>query len=133
MHGGKGLAVALQRHHHVKDFGRTEDLLHQLKRIGVQQLVVVGAHRQRLVFVFGIGAEQRARLAVADVDVVDGERVAVDRSITACSAALLRTASAARSRSWAGLLGSTLRSFSPVSSAFCRANRTWLATMWLVS
>ena len=45
MHRGKGLAVALQRHHHVKDPGRTEDLPIKLNGIGVQQLLVVGARR----------------------------------------------------------------------------------------
>ena len=79
MHRGKRLAIALQRRHHVINLGRTEDLLHQPNGIGVQQLVIVGPRRQRLVFVFGIGAEQCAQLVVADVDVINRERVAVHR------------------------------------------------------
>ena len=79
VHRHKRLSVALQRHHHVIDPGRPVDLPHQLQCGGVAQLLVVWPRRQRLVFVVWIGAQHRHRLAVADVDVVHRERVAVDR------------------------------------------------------
>ena len=62
-----------------KTLGGPKTLRTSWMRVGIEQLVVVGPHRQRLVFVVGVGAEQRDGLAVADVDVVDGERVAIDR------------------------------------------------------
>ena len=57
VHRGERLAIAVQGHHHIEDPRRTEDLLIKLNRIGVEQLTVVGADRQRLVFVVGIGAD----------------------------------------------------------------------------
>ena len=77
MDGGKGLAVAVEGHYHVKDFWRSEDLRNQVDLIRVEQLFEVGTVGQRLVFIVGIGAEDGVGLAVADVDVVDGERITV--------------------------------------------------------
>jgi len=52
MHGGEELAIALQRRGHVKNPGRAEDLLHEFDWICLQQILIIGALRQRLVFRF---------------------------------------------------------------------------------
>ena len=79
VHGGEGRAVAFDwRRRHVINLRRAENLPHQREGIGVQKLLKARTRGQRLVFVFRIGAEQGDGMAVADVDVVDGERVAID-------------------------------------------------------
>ena len=57
VHRGKGLAIALQRHHHVEDPGRTQHDGHQLKGIGVAELAQAGTDGQWFIFVVGIGAQ----------------------------------------------------------------------------
>ena len=54
VHACERLAIALQRDHHIVDSGRAEDSLHKLERIGVKQLLVIGTHGQRLVFVLRV-------------------------------------------------------------------------------
>jgi hypothetical protein len=77
--GGEELAVILKRRHHVENLGPAEGQSHHRERIGLEQLLVVGARRQRLGFVVGVGAQQRHALAVADIDVVNRGRIAVHR------------------------------------------------------
>ena len=79
MHCGERFAVSIQGHDHIEDSGRAENLPIELNRIGVEQLLVVGTSREQLVVVVGIGAEDDARLRVGNVDVIDAERVEVDR------------------------------------------------------
>ena len=76
MDRGKKLAIAFERNDHVEDLWAAEYLNQQLSRIVFEQRLVVGAHGHRGVLAAGVGAEQYIGLGVANVDVVDGRRVA---------------------------------------------------------
>ncbi len=45
MDGGEGLAVAIEGHDNIKNLGGTEDILYELDRVGVEELLVVGYGR----------------------------------------------------------------------------------------
>ena len=79
IHGGEELAIVLKRRHHVKNSRIPKGLGDRAQGIGLEQLCVVGARRQRFAFVIGVGAEQCHALAVADVHVVYRGRIAVHR------------------------------------------------------